>query len=277
MNHKRNPLLDPNGHATIPPDLRPFLEENDGEEEEAERAKNPAVNAAFVQIQDAIGEDVQEINPDVGVGNKSAYVGPALVPGGAKGRAFTAKVKIIESAAAEAEEEAAAEKVPAVAVAKGATENGGRGRSIAVAIAALGIVVAVGGWIVAKGPREVARPAASGAAIVAPAVPAVGASSAVVPSAAATAGVDAGASLAPSAPTGVAPAPYKGKGVFVKGEDPYDAAAPLPVKTVEVVVPPPPSAVPTVTPIVIPSVTPTARTPTDSTAPKGLPYRKKDQ
>jgi hypothetical protein len=236
------------------------------------------VNAAFVQIQDAIGEDVQEINPAVGVGNKSAYVGPALVPGGAKGRAFTAKVKIIESVA-EGEEEAAppsahlrlggrtarlmaqaaaAEKVPAVAVAKEATENGARGRAIAVAIAALGIVVAVGGWIVAKGPREVARPAASGAAIVAPA-----ASSAVVPSAAATAsataGVDAGASVAPSAPTGVAPAPYKGKGGVVKGEDPYDAAAPLPVKTVEAVVPPPPptpAPSTTVSPVV--TVTPTA-------------------
>jgi hypothetical protein len=86
------------GHATIPPGLRPFLART-APVEEPQRRDDSAMDAEFAKINDAIGEDVQEIDPDVGVGNASKYVGPALVPDGAKGRAFTAKVKIAEGKA----------------------------------------------------------------------------------------------------------------------------------------------------------------------------------
>ena len=80
------------------------------------------------------------------------------------------------------------------------------------------------------------RPEVSAAAVVPSA-------SAVVP--AATVGVDAGASIAPSA----AVVPTKPR---TKIEDPYDAAAaPVPAKTVEVVVPPP--LLPTVAPVPVPA------------------------
>jgi hypothetical protein len=169
-----------------------------------------------------------------------------------------------------------------VPVAEGASPGGGgsRGRAIAVVIGALGIVVLVGVWVVAIGPREVVVtpvPAVSGTATAAPAVPSVQSSASVVmpaPSAAPirTSEVDAGASVAPHAPTTAAL--YKPKGAIVKGEDPYDAAAPLPAKTVEPVVPSP--LPPTTVGPVVP-VTPTAPPPSDSTVPRGLPYRKKDQ
>ena len=95
MNDERKPKQDPIGHATIPPVLRPFLGKTTATVE-PENQKNPAVEAAFAQIKDELGDDVQEIDPGVGVGNTSAYLGPAVIPGRAKGRAFTAKVKIIE-------------------------------------------------------------------------------------------------------------------------------------------------------------------------------------
>lgn len=92
----------------------------------------------------------------------------------------------------------------------------------------------------------VQRPEASGVAVVPPVAPSV---SAAVP--AGTVEIDAGASVAPSAQ--VAPAKPKGNGGRI--EDPYDAAAPGPAKTVEpvpplpitttpVAPPPRPSAVP---------------------------------
>jgi hypothetical protein len=312
MNDDRNPGPDPIGHATIPPDLLPFLRETPQAEEE-HHATDPRMDAAFAQIDEAIGEDVQEINPDLGVGNASAYVGPAVVPDAAKGKAFTAKVKIIERHAtrnplpvpapandgekdttqdrappssrgglrldgrtarlmAQAGAEKAAEESPwasdAAAVVPAAVlpsshaprgsapkvesaspgTGGSRGRAIALAITALGIVVLVGVWVVARGSREVVvtpAPAGSGTATVVPAVPSARSSgSAVVaaPTAAppiplGTSEVDAGASV----PTGVAPAPYMPKRSAVKGEDPYDAATPAPARTVEPV-PPPPSA-----------------------------------
>ncbi len=294
MNDERKPQRDPIGHATIPPELRPFLDRTARAEEPQHRV-DPVMDAAFAQIDDAIGEDVQEIDPDVGVGNASAYVGPALVRDGARGKAFTAKVKIIESGAksdrppvpandatkdARAGQEttldqappssrggmrlggrtarlmaqAAVEHAPPVSVAdrdrEGVSAAGGRSRgaAIVVAIAALGVVVAVGVWIVAKTPPvvgSVPAPEVSGTASAAPAVPPARPSGeAVVPAPSAqpvgTVEVDAGTSLAPSGPT----APYKPKGSIVKPEDPYDAAAPLatPAKTIEPVAPPPPSA-----------------------------------
>ena len=213
------------------------------------------MDAAFAQINDAIGEDVQEIDPDVGVGNVSKYVGPALMPDGAKGRAFTAKVKIGESPGTKEKE--ASQPAPPVSVLEvergAAGERRARGRAMAVALVALGVVVvAAGVWVVAKGPGQQGvgvRPVAagSGSASVAPAVPSAEASGAVVESAPpvaprpmGTSEVDAGASLAPRGPT--RPAPYKPKSRAVKGEDPYEAApvpVPVPAKTVEPVVPPP--------------------------------------
>jgi hypothetical protein len=61
-----------------------------------------------------------------------------------------------------------------------------------------------------------------------------------------TVGVDAGAGAAPRGPVGAAPAKPK-----ARNDDPYDAAVPSLVKTVEAVVPPPPPLV-TVTPIAPP-------------------------
>ena len=331
MNDERKPKQEPIGHATIPPGLRPFLVRT-AQAEEHQHRKDPGMDAVLAKINDAIGEDVQEIDPDVGVGNASKYVGPALVPDGATGKAFTAKVKIAESkakserppapandaandvGAREAEDEptleqgppssrggmrlggrtarlmaqAAAEKAagelaPPVSVPRAGrvSPSGGRARSrtIVVAIAALGVVVAVGVWVVAQGPHagsNTPAPSVSGAASSTPAAPAMSSSGAavvVVPTAPPPPSLevleaDAGAKVATAA------APYKPKGPFVKGEDPYDAAGPLPAKTVDPVVPPPPST--TVSPVV--TVTPTAPPPpSDSTAPKSLPYRKKDQ
>ncbi len=208
MNDERKPKQDPIGHATIPPALRPFLVGTTPVKEEP-HDKNSAMEAAFAQINDALGEDVQEIDPDVGVGNVSAHVGPMLVPDGAKGRAFTAKVKIVESdrlpaPAEDAEKEAgrespwaspaAAAVVPAVVLpsshappvlvpekenekekeSASSREGRSRGRAIAVAIAALGVVLALGVWIVARGPREMANkpePAVRGPATGAPSAP----------------------------------------------------------------------------------------------------------
>ena len=94
-------------------------------------------------------------------------------------------------------------------------------------------------------PAVVPQPEVSGA-VVPPVVPNA---SAVAP--AATVEVDAGASVVPSAP--VAPAKPR-----AKIEDPYDAAAPSPAKTVEAVVIPPPAltALPAV-PVPKPSALPT--------------------
>jgi hypothetical protein len=91
------------------------------------------------------------------------------------------------------------------------------------------------------------RPEVSGAAVVPSVVPSA---SAVVP--AATVEVDAGASVAASAQV-LAPTKMK-----TKIEDPYDAAAPSPAKTVEAVVIPPPAltALPAV-PVPKPSALPT--------------------
>jgi hypothetical protein len=267
MNDDRSPKPDPIGHATIPPELRPFLGATAQAEEQRHRT-DPTMDAAFAQIHDALGEDVQEIDPDLGVGNASAYVGPALVPDAAKGKAFTAKVKIVERQAKSDPlpaptndgERAAGESpwasdatavVPAavlpsshapraaVPVAEGAApgSGGSRGRAITVAIAALGIMVFVGVWIVARGSRVVVTaptPAMSGTATAAPSVQS---SAAMVPAPSGTSEVDAGASWAPRAPTTAAA--YKPKHVVVKGEDPYDAAPPLRAKTAEPVVPPP--------------------------------------
>ena len=276
MNDERKPRQDPTGHATIPPGLRPYLG-GTAQAEEHPHHKDLVMDAAFAKIIDAIGEDVQEIDPDVGVGNVSKYVGPAIVPDGAKGKAFTAKVKIVESAAndvanngdkAVGESPWASDAVAVVPAAvlpsshaprgsapkvESASSGGGgsRGRAIAVAVGALGVVVIVGVWVVAQRPQEVVAPsgpAGSGMATGAPEVASVrGSESAVVAAPTAppasplgTSEVDAGASLAPTAPTGPAPHTLKGRGTR---EDPYDAAAPAPAITVAPIAPPPPSAV----------------------------------
>jgi DNA polymerase-3 subunit gamma/tau len=314
MNDERKPKQDPIGHATIPPALRPFLEGTTPMKEKP-HGKNPAVEAAFAQINDALGEDVQEIDPDVGVGNASAYVGPMLVPDGAKGRAFTAKVKIVKSdrlpvAAEDAEEAgeeagrespwaspAAAAVVPAVVLpsspappvslpekenekekeSASSRKGRSRGRAIAVAIAALGVVLALGVRIVARGPREMANkpePAVRGSATDAPSAPSARSSgeAVVAPAPVAVpvspASVDAGASLVPSAAP--APAPYKAKTSAIKSEEPPAEVTPAPVETVAPVVPLPPTAS-----AVVETVAPNVPPP-EPTAPKGLPYRKKD-
>jgi hypothetical protein len=315
MSDEPKPKQEPIGHATIPPALRPFLVRTAPAEAHPHR-KDAGMDAVLAKINDAIGEDVQEIDPDVGVGNASKYVGPAAVPDGARGKAFTAKVKIIERAAEgdraaakdgganeaddeptmeqeppssrgglrlggrtarlmaqAAAEKTAAEYAPPVAVpgAVSGSSSGGRarGRAIAVTMAALGIVVAVAVWIVSKGPREaghapVVSGAASGSTSSAPSVPAVDSSGTAVgaaptaplppPPATGAVEVDAGATLAPTVSTSVT-APYKPKGAIVKAEDPYDAAAPLPAKTVDVVVPPAPAV--TVAPAIAPRPLPT--------------------
>lgn len=309
MNDERKPKQDPIGHATIPPALRPFLGGTAPVKEES-HGKNPAVEAAFAQINDALGEDVQEIDPDVGVGNVSAYVGPMLVPDVAKGRAFTAKVKIGESdrlpvAAEDAEEagresswasSAASAVVPAVVLpsspappgsvpekenekekeSASSREGRSRGRAIAVAIAVLGVVLAVGVWIVARGSREIANrpePAVRGSATGAPSARSSG-EAVVAPAPAAVpaspAPVDTGASLVPRAPKGNAPAPYKAKTSAIKSEEPPAEVTPAPVETVAPVVPLPPTAS-----AVVETVAPNVPPP-EPTAPKGLPYRKKD-
>jgi hypothetical protein len=301
MNDHRKPKQEPIGHATIPPGLRPFLART-APVEEPQRRDDSAMDAEFAKINDAIGEDVQEIDPDVGVGNASKYVGPALVPDGAKGKAFTAKVKIAEGKAksdrppapandgggAERDREdettldrappssrgglrlggrtarlmaqAAAEHAPPVSVPgseKRASEVGrSRGRAIAVAIGALGVVVMVALWVVRKGPEpQGAHVPPAPTVSVAPAVPVGDSSGAAVvtaptapsPAPLGAAVVDAGASVAPSVPTAAVPAPYTPK---KRGstDDPYDAAAPAPVITTEPIAPPPPSSLPTALP-----------------------------
>jgi len=218
-------------------------------------------------------------------------VGPVLVPDTAKGRAFTAKVKIIEGGpvpapandAEKADRESpwanhAAAVVPAAALPsshappvslpeqgneqeneqeqekESASSGNGRsrGRAIAVAIAALGVTMAVGVWIVASGPGVVGSTPEPAVRGTATGAPAV------VPSGAASAAVvpvgTAGVDAGASlAPSAVpGPAPYKGKSSAVKSEDPYDAAAPTPAPAKTVEpIAPQPSAA-------VPTVTPTA-------------------
>ena len=104
----------------------------------------------------------------------------------------------------------------------------------------------------------VAPPEASGAVVAPPVAPSV---SAVVPppGPVGTTEVDAGVSVAPSLP--LIPAKPKGNGGRI--EDPYDAAAPGPAKTVAPVVPPP------LAPTVAPSVPPPP--PLPSTKPSASP------
>lgn len=239
------------GHTTVPPGLRAFFGAAAQTAEHAHR-EDAGMDAAFEKIDGAIGDDVQEIEAGIGAGNASKYVGPALVPDGARGKAFTAKVKIVERVASEAANDArVAEPAPPVAVA-GITRGADRSRvrAIAVAIGALVVVVGVGVWVVAKGPRAVGTteaPAGSGVVSGAMAAPVMSGSGAAMvaaptvsaPAAVGTAEVDAGAAVVPSGSAGAAA--YKPKGGVVKGGDPYDAAVPLPAKTVEPVVVPPPS------------------------------------
>src|SRR5882672_3893498 len=96
MSDDRKPKDDKLGSTTIPPELRPFVGRT-AHPEAGRRSDNPAMDAAFAKIKEALGDDeddTQELDPDRGVGNASAYIGPRGVPKPAPGRAVTAKVKI---------------------------------------------------------------------------------------------------------------------------------------------------------------------------------------
>jgi hypothetical protein len=231
MNDERKLKQEPVGHATIPPGLRPFLS-GAAQAEEHEHRQDAGMDAAFAKINDALGEDVQEIDPSVGVGNASRYVGPAAVPDGARGKAFTAKVKIIESpandaqvTAAGADEETTADRAPpssrgglklggrtARLMAQAATAadhappvavpehvraapgaGSSRGRAVAVTIGALAVVVGVGVWVVAKGPHQASETPA-------PARSAVVSSAAAVPAMSASGAATVAAPTAPPPP-----------------------------------------------------------------------------
>jgi hypothetical protein len=61
------------------------------------REKSPGAEAMFSKIAGELGDEgseVQVIDPERGVGNASAYVGPLKVPAPVVGRAVTSKVKI---------------------------------------------------------------------------------------------------------------------------------------------------------------------------------------
>ena len=124
--------------------------------------------------------------------------------------------------------------------------NGTKG--LVAVLAAVGPVTLLWVLLVRPSGREHVEPArvavsAGSSLLVAPTMSA--ASSPIVPGPAPaptmTAELDAGASVAPAVPSG--PAPTKPKGHPGTREDPYDAAPPTPAKTVEVVVPPPPTVV----------------------------------
>jgi hypothetical protein len=147
--------------------------------------------------------------------------------------------------------------------------QGGRALRVMVPLAVMAVLGFAVFQVIPKdrGPEQIGVvPVPSGPASVAAAVPPAAASSGAVvvvapiappPRVLGTAEIDAGSSLAPSAPVG--PSPSKPK---PRNDDPYDAAAPMPVKTAEPVAP---AITATVAPVApAPSVKPTA---TPSTAP----------
>jgi hypothetical protein len=161
------------------------------------------------------------------------------------------------------------EPAPASEKPASAAPQGGRALRVMVPLAIVAVLGFTVFQVIPKGtqPEEVgALPVASGLAIVATTVPpaaessgavVVAAPTALTPPPLGTAEIDAGASVAPSAPVG--PAPSKPK---ARNDDPYDAAAPMPAKTIEPVAP---ATAPTVAPTVpVPAVKPTA---TPSAAP----------
>ncbi len=96
MSDERKPRRDSGGHITIPPELRAFGGK-EGPGPARVREKSPGAEAMFTKIAGELGEegsDVQVIDPDRGVGNASAYVGPLTVPEAVVGKGVTSKVKI---------------------------------------------------------------------------------------------------------------------------------------------------------------------------------------